>query len=114
VQAADGHTARVGMLRVNSEGIVLDPVRQFVNLLLAGAFLTRRGHDPGTHVLENRPPEIRLAAEILGILEPVEGDPPLAGSVPVAGVAVKLQHGLDALSVSLLDRLIRAAGSDSL
>ena len=93
VEPADGDAARVGILRVDPEGRVLDPVLQRPPLLGRRPRLAGRGHEPGPHVLEHRQPELGIVQPLRLRLEAVERHAPLLDPVAVAGIAESSRIG---------------------
>ena len=95
VEPADRHPARVGVLGIDAEDVVLDPVGQDLDLLGGRPRLAGRRHDPRTDVLEHRPPEVAPLHQRLVRPALVEGHPALLHPVGVASVAVVDQDRLD-------------------
>ena len=70
------HATRIGVVGIDSKNVALDPIRQEPHFLVGRTRLPGRRHDAGTHVLEHRPPEIRLPSSTPPDAKPSKATPP--------------------------------------
>ena len=87
VEPADRDAARVGILPVDPERPVLDPVLQQPAIVGRRLRLAGRGHDPGPEILEHRVPQLGCIQGGTLIREPVERHSALLRPQSVAPVS---------------------------
>src|SRR5207249_11153600 len=98
VQAPDCDAPRIGILGIDPERLVLDPVLQTTLFRFRRTRFLRRRHDAGPQVLQNGPPKVALAEEFLVRLELIKRHVSFFHSIPVAVVAVFGENRLDVLA----------------
>ena len=95
LRPADRHPARVGVVGIDSKDVALDPVGQEPHLLIGRPGLPGRRHDASAHILEHRPPKLRVHQMRIAGGKTVQGDVPLLRPVAMTPVAIIDQDRLD-------------------
>ena len=95
VEAAQRDPPRIGISRIKSEDLALDPGDQLRTLIRGRLILLGRRHEIGAEVLPDLQPEFLVVQLVSALLRVIEGDLTLPGSVAVAIEAVVLEEGLD-------------------
>src|SRR6185436_10048191 len=110
IEAPQGHTAGIRVVRIDTEHVVLDPALERLLLRDWHARLALGRHEPGACVQQHPEPEILVQDLRIGF-ETVEGDLALVVAIAVALVAVLFENGDDGRGEDAYWRVFRYCGS---
>ena len=108
IEPADCDAARIGVFGVNPENVLFDPGLQSPTFIGRGLRLPFRRHDAGTQILQDLPPQIAFAQQLLIRLELVKGHLPFVHAIAVAVVTILDKDRLHVLPKVRPGRVLRA------
>ena len=108
IKPPDRDAARIGIFGVDPENVLLDPGLQPPAFIGRGAWFPFRGHDAGTQILQDLPPQIAFAQQLLIRLELVKGYLPFVHAIAMAIVTILDKDRLHLLPKVRPGRVLRA------
>ena len=98
VEPPKSDAPRVGILRIDPESLILDPIFQAPLFLFRRTRLLGRRHEAGPQVFQHGPPKVAFTQEFLFGLELIKRHVSFVHAIPMAVVAVFRENRLDVLA----------------